>query len=158
MFQRRSVRYKQSPGVQEDLYRFITFTMCEMCPNTEFFLVHIFPHSDWIRRDTSYLSIFSPNAGKYRPEKIPYLDTFHAVSELKYFKSMSNSEDSFLDLLVIIKTKSLRLSYLKRQMSSPLLQYLCHIWTVVLHQMFTMHIKALKFQGLSELLLIVILS
>ena len=27
-----------------------------------------FSHSDWIRRDTSYLSVFSPNAGKYRPE------------------------------------------------------------------------------------------
>ena len=27
-------------------------------------LVHIFPHSNWIRRDTSYLSVFSPNAGK----------------------------------------------------------------------------------------------
>ena len=25
---------------------------------------HIFPHSDWIRGDTPYLSIFSPNAGK----------------------------------------------------------------------------------------------
>ena len=25
-----------------------------MCPNTEFFLVRIFPHSDWIRRDTKY--------------------------------------------------------------------------------------------------------
>ena len=24
----------------------------------------IFPHSDWIRRDTEYLSVFSPNAGK----------------------------------------------------------------------------------------------
>ena len=24
-------------------------------------------------------SVFSPNAGKYRPEKTPYLDTFHAV-------------------------------------------------------------------------------
>ena len=29
--------------------------------------------------NTVYLSVFSPNAGKYRPEKIPYLDTFHAV-------------------------------------------------------------------------------
>ena len=27
----------------------------EKCPNTEFFLVRIFPHSDWIRRDTEYL-------------------------------------------------------------------------------------------------------
>ena len=24
----------------------------------------VFPHSDWIRRDTKYLSTFSPNAGK----------------------------------------------------------------------------------------------
>ena len=27
-------------------------TLREKCPNTEFFLVRIFPHSDWIRRDT----------------------------------------------------------------------------------------------------------
>ena len=31
-------------------------TLREKCPNTEFFLVRIFPHSDWIRRDTPYLS------------------------------------------------------------------------------------------------------
>ena len=47
----------------------------EKCPNTEFFLVRIFPHSDWIRRDT----VFSPNVGKYGPQKTPYFDTFHAV-------------------------------------------------------------------------------
>ena len=29
---------------------------------------------------TKYLSVFSPNAGKYGPEIIPYLDTFHAVN------------------------------------------------------------------------------
>ena len=29
--------------------------------------------------NTSYLSVFSPNARKYGPEKTPYLDTFHAV-------------------------------------------------------------------------------
>ena len=34
------------------------------------FLVRIFPHSDWIRRDTPYLSVFSPNPEKYRPEKL----------------------------------------------------------------------------------------
>ena len=28
----------------------------------------IFPHLDWIRRDTPYLSVFSPNGGKYEPE------------------------------------------------------------------------------------------
>ena len=50
-----------------------------MCPNTEFFWVRIFPHSDWIRRDTKYLFAFNPNAGKYRPEKTPYADTFQPV-------------------------------------------------------------------------------
>ena len=34
------------------------------------FLDRIFPHSDWIRRDTEYLFIFSLNAGKYQPEKL----------------------------------------------------------------------------------------
>ena len=29
--------------------------------------------------DTPYLSVFSPNAGKYGPEKTPYLDIFLAV-------------------------------------------------------------------------------
>ena len=41
-----------------------------MCPNTEFFLVLIFTHSYWIRRDTEYVSVFSPNAGKFEPEKL----------------------------------------------------------------------------------------
>ena len=27
-------------------------------------LARIFPHSDWLRRDTEYLSVFSPNVGK----------------------------------------------------------------------------------------------
>ena len=34
------------------------------------FLVRIFLHLDWIRRDTPYLSVFSPNAGNYGPEKL----------------------------------------------------------------------------------------
>ena len=41
----------------------------EKCPNTEFFLVRIFPYSDWIRKDAPYLSVFSPNARKYGPKK-----------------------------------------------------------------------------------------
>ena len=45
----------------------------EKCLNTEFFLVRIFPHSDWIRRDTSM-------RGNTDQKKTPYLDTFHAVS------------------------------------------------------------------------------
>ena len=43
------------------------------------FLVRIFPQLELIRIDAEYLFIFSPNAGKYEPEKTPYLDTFHAV-------------------------------------------------------------------------------
>ena len=33
------------------------------------FLIRIFPHSDWMRRDASYLSVFSETAGKYGPEE-----------------------------------------------------------------------------------------
>ena len=32
------------------------------------FLVRIFPHLDWIWRDTKYLSVFSPNEGKNGPD------------------------------------------------------------------------------------------
>ena len=30
------------------------YTLAEKCSNTELILVRIFPHSDWIRRDTKY--------------------------------------------------------------------------------------------------------
>ena len=44
----------------------------EKCLYSEFFLVRIFPHSDWIWRDTEYLTVFSPNEGKYGPERFEY--------------------------------------------------------------------------------------
>ena len=47
-----------------------TITLREKCSGTEFFLVRMFPLSDWIQRDTSYLSVFSLNAGKYGPKKL----------------------------------------------------------------------------------------
>ena len=37
------------------------------------------PYFHALGLNTEYLSAFSPNAGKYGPEKTPYLDTFHAV-------------------------------------------------------------------------------
>ena len=40
------------------------------------FLLRIFPHSDWIRRDTLYLSVCSPNTGKYGPEKFRIRELF----------------------------------------------------------------------------------
>ena len=36
----------------------------------EVFLVCIFPHLNWIRRDNAYLSVFSPKCGKYGPVKL----------------------------------------------------------------------------------------
>ena len=53
-------------------------TLCEVCLNTEFFLVHIFPHSDWIRtRKNSVSGHFSSsdrlykqkNSFKYKPKR-----------------------------------------------------------------------------------------
>ena len=44
--------------------RLIQLALRENCLNTEFFLVRILPHSDWLRRNTPFLSVFSPNAGK----------------------------------------------------------------------------------------------
>ena len=49
------------------------------------FLVRIFPHSSWIRRDTEYLFVFSPNTGKYRREKF----WIHGVLYNKYNTSLS---------------------------------------------------------------------
>ena len=37
-----------------------------------------------------FWSVFSPNAGKCRPEKTPYLDTFHAVVLLAYYGNFQN--------------------------------------------------------------------
>ena len=47
------------------------------------FLVRILLHLDWIRGDTEYRSVFSPNCGKIRTRKTPNTDTFHAVTTLK---------------------------------------------------------------------------
>ena len=47
-------------------------------------IAHIFTYTAWKMSKYRifsglYFSLFSPNTGKYGPEKIPYLDTFHAV-------------------------------------------------------------------------------
>ena len=43
------------------------------------FFCSVFSRIRTVRRDTPFLSVFSLNAGKYGPEKMPHLDTFHAV-------------------------------------------------------------------------------
>ena len=60
-------------------------TLQQKYPNTEFFLVRIFRHLDWIRRDT-------PNAGKYGLEKTPYLEKYHAVRLFIFSTSKKNSQ------------------------------------------------------------------
>ena len=45
----------------------------------EFFLVRIFLYLNWKRRFAEYISVFTPNEGKYGPEKTRYLDTLHVV-------------------------------------------------------------------------------
>ena len=51
------------------IYLSFLIVLREKCPNTKFFLVHIFPCLDWIRRYTLHLSVFNPNARKYESEK-----------------------------------------------------------------------------------------
>ena len=36
-------------------------------------------HEFGLNTEKYYLLVFSPNTGKYGPEKTPYLDTFHEV-------------------------------------------------------------------------------
>ena len=67
----------------------------EMCPNKGLLLIRIFLHSDWIRRFTLQISVFSQNAGKYGPEITPHQDTFHAVI-ISYISPISPSKDKVL--------------------------------------------------------------
>ena len=41
---------------------------------------------------------FSPNAGKYGPEKTPYLDTFHAVMNCMSNRDNAHDVDIFPDV------------------------------------------------------------
>ena len=43
----------------------ISLKLREKCPNTELFLIRIFPHSNWIRRDTLYFPAFGLNRERY---------------------------------------------------------------------------------------------
>ena len=65
-------------------------TLRKKCPNTVFFLVRVFPHLDWIRRDTPYLSVFSPNAWKCR------INSDQNNSEYGYFLCMLNHSQLFV--------------------------------------------------------------
>ena len=86
-----------------------------MCPNAEFFLVSIFPHSDLIRRNTENLAVFNPNVGKYGPGKTPYLDTFHAVILIILFETQKQP-------LVVFYKKSCSLKFCSIHRKTPVLE------------------------------------
>ena len=79
----------------------------EKCPNAEYILVRVLSHLDWIRRDKEYLSVICPNAGKYGPEKTPYLDTFHSVF-VTFYKTKQIGAKAIRDLnfLVLLRLNS----------------------------------------------------
>ena len=54
----------------------ITPSLRKKCPYSEFNSGPYFPA---FGLNTERYGVLSPNVGKYRPEKTPYLDTFHAV-------------------------------------------------------------------------------
>ena len=60
--------------------------------------VHIFPHLDWIRKKTDYLSVFSPNAGKNGPEKLRIWTFFYAVLT----RGLLHSVFYFFSLLITV--------------------------------------------------------
>ena len=93
-------------------------------------LVCIFLHSNWIRRDTEYLSIFSPNAGKYGPEKFRIWALFTQWFTFLYFykngfsqpitKCLKNIEKKdYLNLIFIVTWKLIII-----QKISPIIQNL----------------------------------
>ena len=61
--------------------------MRKKCSNTEFFLVCIQSKYKKTRIRKSSVcghSVFSPNTGKYGPEKAPYVNIFQAVANLEF--------------------------------------------------------------------------
>ena len=69
------------------------------CPNTELFLVHIFPHSDCIRRDTPYLSIFHSECGKIRTRKTSVFGHFSSSAD---FFLPSNAKISVTKAFLVV--------------------------------------------------------
>ena len=80
------------------------------------FLVRIFPHLDWIRRDTLYLSAFSPNAGKYGPQKLRIQTLFTHCICIKYivtYKILTYSLNSTVAISKIIDKPDVKLLFEK---------------------------------------------
>ena len=68
------------------------------------FLVRIFPHPNQIKRDTEYLSVFGPNAGKYRPRKLRIWTLFTQClsKSRKFFTEISTLVNLCFSLSLLI--------------------------------------------------------
>ena len=75
VFIKRSVTGFLRPSSCSTLQETNELSLLETCPNWEFFLVRIFPYSDWIQIFTMQISLFSPNTRKYGPVKL-WIRTF----------------------------------------------------------------------------------
>ena len=60
------------------IFSALSRSLREKCPSTEIFLVLIFPQSDWIRRDTEYRSVLSPNLENADQKKL-HIWTLHVM-------------------------------------------------------------------------------
>ena len=104
-------------------------TLCEKCPNTEFFLVHIFPHSDCILRDSKYFSVFSPNGENADHKKLRIWThftqckatltsfTFENVYQILTFISVGNASED-ISSVHFTKVVSLRTKVDKNSLSN----------------------------------------
>ena len=73
-----------------------------------------------------FWSVFSPNVGKYGPEKAPYLDTFHAIctfTELKRETLYDRRFKNFSDMSIKILNKH---APIKKEIQKRQLNALCY--------------------------------
>ena len=92
-------------------------------------LVCIFPHSDWIRRDTEYLSVLSPNAGKYGQGNSEYGQFSRSDT---FFFSFSTSK-TVLQLFPTKKCHLIKFLLLNSKKAYFLIFHISKAWKPFLH-------------------------
>ena len=86
------------------------------------FLVRIFPHSGWIRKDTEYLSVFSPNSGKCGPEKLRIRTFFTQWWPFVTAYSPSKKTELKIDIMLFFLVINVYQVGTKRYMAPEILQ------------------------------------
>ena len=76
--------------------------MCKKCPYWHF-SVCIFPCLEWIRRNKVYLLVFSPNTGKYAPEK-PRIRTLFTQCTSRRYPLIMNLVFLFIMAVILFPT------------------------------------------------------